>query len=233
MSEVLERAKALRDTAKSRTISADRRKGKGAADYSEPIELLKEAINLLSRELEKVKGKSEDEEPGLSNKLASLLVDCYGMLGGVYRRAGDLDQSIETYDAGQEYEWDSAYDVQNSYNITNAIAVRVLKDPRSLAALREQIGRAIALIWKQVNGKRRNQWWAWADLGELRLLAGSADEAHKAYLKFRECGPRAGDYVSTISVLDDLREAVSQVDAEAAAAITDTVTFLNENKPKV
>jgi tetratricopeptide (TPR) repeat protein len=236
MSEVLARAKSLRETAKSRTASADRRKGRtGKADYSEPIELLGEAIKLLSGELEAAGGRAGDEAEArvARRELASALVDCYGMLGGAYRRAGDLDRSIEAYDAGQAYEWDANYDVQNSYNITNAIAVRILRDPGSLASLHDQIGKAIELIRKQVNGKRRNQWWAWADLGELRLLAGRFDEAREAYREFRQRGPRAADYESTVAVLEELAKAVAGVDERVAAAITSTTDTLNESKPSV
>jgi tetratricopeptide (TPR) repeat protein len=231
MSDALEKAKALRDTAKSRTASADRRKSRrGEADYSEPVELLDEAVGLLLAELGKPGGRGAADDEG---KLVSLLADCYGMLGGVHRRAGQLDRSIEAYDAGRRYERDPAYDVQNSYNITNAIAVRVLRDPRSLAAQHEQIKDAIDFIWKQVNGKRKSQWWAWADLGELRLLGGQFEEARKAYEKFRECGPRASDYESTASVLEELKQAVARVDERVAAAITSTTDYLNENKPSV
>lgn len=235
MSEVLAKAKSLRETAKSRTASADRRKSRtGQADYAEPVELLLEAIKLLSVELKTTEGRGGDgEAAAVRGQLVCALADCYGMLGGVHRRAGDLDRSIEAYDAGQEYEWNADHDVQNSYNITNAIAVRILQDPRSLASLHDQIGRAIDFIWKQVNGKRRNQWWAWADLGELRLLAGRFDEAREAYGEFRACGPRATDYESTVAILEELAKTVAGVDEGMAAAITSTAGSLSEDKPSV
>jgi tetratricopeptide (TPR) repeat protein len=240
MSEVLDRAKALRQTAKSRTASADRRKSRGGeADYSEPVEILGEAIDLLLGEMERAEAGGGDEagaevSPG---DVAGALADCYGMLGGVHRRAGALDSSIAAYDEGEKYERNPAYNVQNSYNITNAIAVRVLKDPRSLAALRGRIAEAIELIGKQVdaqaNGQRSKQWWAWADLGELRLLAGKSGEAREAYVKFRECGPRALDYDSTVSVLDELAEVLKGADEEVASAIASAARSLNESKPSV
>ena len=236
MSEVLEKAKALREQAKSRTASADRKRLRsGKADYSEPIGILGEAIKLLLADLEKsgARGGDAAAAEAAPGELAGLLADCYGMLGGIHRRAGDYDASISAYDEGKKYEREPAYDVQNSYNITNSIAVRILKDPRNLSAQKAQIDEAIEFIWNQVNGKRNKQWWAWADLGELRLLAGRADDASQAYREFKEGGPRARDYESTISVLDELARSVAAVDAGVAEAIASTISSLNKDKPSV
>jgi tetratricopeptide (TPR) repeat protein len=234
MSEVLDRVKVLRERAKARTASADRRRRRNdAPDYSEPVEILGEAIDLLHAELKKSEARGADEAGDSSGALAGALADCYGMLGGVYRRAGDFDRSIEAYGQGETYELNPAYDVQNSYNITNAIAVRILKEPQSLRTQGEQIAEAIEFIEKQVKGPRREQWWAWADLGELRLLAGRIEEAREAYREFKDRGPRARDFESTTSVLNELAKSVARVDKEIAEAIASTALSLNENKPSM
>ena len=235
MSEAFARAKALKERSKARTESVDRRKQKtGTKDYSESIIFLNEAIDLLLRELRRVEGlgaNDGDADDITPTELASELADCYGMLGGVYRRAEDLDKSLESYDAGSGYEKSEKYGVENSYNMTNAIVVRILRDPQSLQSLRDKIKEAIRLVENQVEGKRKGQWWAWSDLGELRLLSGSLDDARTAYQGFQEKGARARDFESTISVLSELEEKVRGLYPQVAEGFADTILSLKQNKP--
>lgn len=231
MSELLDRVRALKEKAKARTASADRKKRlSGVSDYSEAVGVLNEAVGLL---LPEVGGADSAATKAARSELAGELADCYGMLGGVQRRAGNLAESVRAYEAGREYEMDDSYDVQNSYNLTNSIAVGILKDPDSLADQRPQLEDAVRVIERQVGGKRRDQWWAWSDLGELRLLCGRAGEAREAYLEFKKRGPGARHFESTISVLRELAEAVVNVDQKIAEDISAEADFLLQNKPLV
>lgn len=235
MSKLIEDVWKLKGRSQASKSSADRGKMRsGEQDYREAKVLLEKAIAMLQRELERLQCKSvKDRELEVHSilDLATELADCYGMLGGICRREGDLDEAIKIYDIGRQYE-EGPYGLENSYNMTNAIAVRVLKDPKNLSSQRDLMDGAIkALEWQVTKGGRKNQWWAWADLGELYLLSNKGDEASTAYEHFRRCGPRAINYESTISVLRELEENVRESDPSISLGIAEAVKGLIKNKP--
>lgn len=213
MSSVLEEVRALKEGARTDTL-----RGK----YNEALDSLKTAIDLLSSELE-----NAEEDP---RELAIQLADCYGMAGGVCRRMGNLDESIKMYDTGYKYESNRSYKISSSYNLTNRIVIRILKDTDNLITLKTTIKEAAEIVQKQVERKRRREWWAWADLGELYLLCGESKEALRAYEMFTHSGAREPDYESQISVLNELASVLKSVNASVSEAILKAIEYLEKAK---
>lgn len=225
--ELLEEVQSLKGSARANTTFGD---------YEEALNDLYHAIGRLSYGLEKI-GTQESLSIGQDrSSLLRQLADCYGMAGGVYRRKATVDRtnlenSIKMYDNGRKLEYDTLSDIQNSYNITNAIAVRVIQDAKCLDTQGTDIQKAITTIQKQVEVKRRDEWWAWADLGLLYLLIGREIEAFQAYSRFQDTGPRARDYVSTLSVLDELAQALRPIYPRITKFIERVIQELKNNKP--
>lgn len=208
-------------------------------DYDEALADLERAIQSLLSELEDIERQeliSTESKENRRHKLARQLADSYGMVGGVYRRKAkkdksNLDMSILMYDKGCELENDKSYNIQNSYNLTNSIVVRVLKDPRNLTTQEARIRDAIETIQKQVEVKRRGEWWAWADLGQLYLLSGKSKEALQSYEKFKSTGAPSKDYESAIDVLAELEQVLATTNSHISEAISEVIQFLKNNKP--
>jgi tetratricopeptide (TPR) repeat protein len=229
MNEVIERMRVLKERVHAATAVADRRKAKSSEkDYTESKAILGEAISLLVGELKSVEeGIGNDE---LSSTRAHELADCYGMLGGVCRREENFGEAVKWYDKGRDYEKNKSYDIQNSYNMTNSVAVRILQDAKSLEAQKGEIDETIKILEHQVHGPRRDQSWAWADLGLLYLLRNRTAEAAAAYENFRKNGARAS-YDSTISVLNDVQKSIAASNPPIADGIAQTVHSLMRLRP--
>jgi hypothetical protein len=104
--------------------------------------------------------------------------------------------------------------------------LQLVDDPTRLKALTSEINHAIALIQVQVEGPRRDQWWAWADLGQLCLLGRRPREARDAYERFQQAGPRRVDYQSVLAVLGSLQEQFLASEPDLAADLDDTIKYL-------
>lgn len=135
------------------------------------------------------------------------LADYYGRLGGAQRRDGQLPEALESYRRGADLE--AEWQLDDSYNQTNKILLSLLSRAATLTELGDEISRVAELVRVQVDGTRRDQWWAWADLGLLRLLEGRLADALWAYDHFTEAGARPADYGSTLTVLRQVRAELS------------------------
>jgi len=213
---------AQRLTQKARRYSA-------SGDYPAAIEEQRQAIRILQNELNRM----ERQTPELADereKYAHRLSDCLGRLGGIYRRAGLIPEGIEAYRQGKEIE--RQYRLDDSYNLTNWIVLRLLEDPARLAELAGDINQAIDLIRGQVEGPRRDQWWAWADLGLVCHLGGRPREAREAYERFKQTGARRADYQSVLAVLNPLKQQFEPSAPELAAQLGDTIRDLQASSGK-
>jgi hypothetical protein len=104
--------------------------------------------------------------------------------------------------------------------------LQLLEDPARLEELISDIYDAIALLRVQVEGPRRDQWWALADLGLLCLLGGRPREAREAYERFQQAGPRPVDYQSVLEVLGSLQKKFQESEPERAAELSNTIKYL-------
>jgi hypothetical protein len=181
--------------------------------------LLREVVSLLGTAM------SANGDDSQQAGLAKALADAHGMLGGVEWRAGDLTEAA-AYERGRAIEQDPRFGIVDSYNLTNALVLRILLEPGDLQSLNEELRAARATVGMQVAGPRGEQWWAWADYGLLCLLTDAADEARRAYGQFRISGPGPADHESVGRVLHELADAVEQVDEGRSRAIRDVAAGL-------
>jgi tetratricopeptide (TPR) repeat protein len=199
------------------------RRSMDSGDLSTAIEQQNAAVELRKQELARL----EEESPTLTDErreAAHRLSDYLGRLGGMYRRDGRIADGIDAYRDGKDLEQN--YRLDDSYNLTNWIVLQLLDDPTRLKALAGEINHAIALIGVQVEGPRRGQWWAWADLGQLCLLGRRPREAREAYERFQQAGPRRVEYQSVLAVLGSLQEQFMASEPDLAADLDDTIKYL-------
>jgi hypothetical protein len=189
-------------------------------DQRDAVSILRVLLDDLKREM------APDEE---RKEIAQQLADYWGRLGGMYRRRAMAAEGIEAYGRGKELERE--YKLDESYNRTNWIVLKLLDDPAQLEALQPEIDETTLLIAAQVRGPRRDEWWAWADLGLLRHLGGQPAEARTAYEQFQRAGARPSDYRSVLSVLEPLRAAFQEPSPELAAELSTTIGLLSPHVP--
>jgi tetratricopeptide (TPR) repeat protein len=189
-----------------------------AREFELAVAPLREAIHRL----ESI-GAPDPDAPGPASEgereIALQLADCWGMLGGVYRTAGDLHAAREAYDSGARYESSPRFNILNTYNQVNRLVVRVLHRPALLAdpappvdglpggeSLPELLARAAAEIDRQLNAKREDKAWALADLMMVRVLGGleGAEEA------LAELDTNVSDVFPYQSALKVIRELVDR-----------------------
>jgi tetratricopeptide (TPR) repeat protein len=191
--------------------------------YPAAIEQQDEAVRILAQEFASL----PQDSPALTDErkeYAHRLSDNWGKLGGIYRRADMITEAIEAYEKGKEIEQENGLD--DSYNLTNWIVLQVLDDPARLPGLRKEIKGAIDLIQVQVQGSRRKQWWAWADLGLLYHLDGRVKEARQAYRRFEQAGARPADCRSVLDVVRPVKERVAPSEPQIAAGMAETIQAL-------
>ena len=208
-------------------LSAQAKRHSAHGEREEAVRLQREAV-ALCREIYdqhlRVPGQETAIEDGEPHEAARKLADHYGRLGGVYRRTGQLVSARNSYTRGAKLERE--WQLDDSYNRTNAIILTILVDPGRLPALVGEIEKTAELVRSQVDRTRRDQWWAWADLGVLNLLDGRQHDALWAYDHFADTGALHGDYESTLTVLRKLRTSLSRLQPARAAAFAEAIEHL-------
>jgi tetratricopeptide (TPR) repeat protein len=189
-----------------------------------------QVLEHLTTQLQTALAEDEGEEalePATSRAvIARTLADAYGMLGGVEWRRGRLTEAGLAYARGREIEQSEEFGISDSYNLVNSIVVSILRYPAGIDALRNQLELAAAVVKAQVEGERRDQWWAWADYALLTLLIGDEEAAINAYDRFANCGPRLSDYQSVKRVLQSLVDALMPVKVSTATKLIESIDAL-------
>ena len=214
------RDRADRAAAQSRRFAA-------RGEYEKAIELQRGAIDYWQWDLAAAQ-RGDDVPVGVLREAAHRLSNNWGKLGGVYRRAGRLPAALEAYSEGHRIE--TEWGLDDSYNLTNSITIRVLIDPARLPDLAGEIDQAIELVRRQVETTRRDQWWAWADLGQLFLLRGRVSEAIWAYHQLARTHARPIDYESITAVLRALERSLAASDPDHAALCTQALTWVEKGR---
>ena len=201
-------------------------------DYKGAIVLLQQGIELINRSGWD-KGLGAGSQPtDAQRKMAWHLADCYGMLGGNYRRANDLDKAIGAFDLGRACEEDPRLRVSSSYNTVNAIVARIESGRGEVASHIKVLRLATATLERQIfdpemaADSRRADRWAWADLGLCRLLSGDEEGALAAYRRFAELGD-AASIRSSSEVLQRLADTLEKHGDSAAALARKGIDFLH------
>lgn len=234
MPTVLDEIRSLKTQAKNRR---DLRR------YGAARDVLNRAIGLAEQNL----ANSE-----LFYKMTEELADCYGLLGGVERRwalesqaaderASHLLASIDTYDKAWKYESGEEYRVVNSYGMVNRLVSRLLLKPDCLWAegktsfgdkvqpldVKAALQEADRKIEEQLARPRRDDYWAAADLGLVRILLEKEDPA-VAYSGFLEKSPPDYAFKSVLEVLRPL----SNLNWRLAGKLQQAATYLEQHAPQ-
>jgi tetratricopeptide (TPR) repeat protein len=180
------------------------------------------ALRTLEQAVRQLKGRQRggDQTADAAREVRAELADTYGMIGGIHRRAGDLEKELFAYTHGGEIE--AADDLSSTYNRSNIVALRVSakgENPTS-DAIREQVAGIIARLKIETAGPRRDEWWAWSDLAQFHLLYGEPDEARRCYSDaLRLTGPTAEEIERHATILSELADRTADTVPEIAAAI--------------
>jgi hypothetical protein len=206
--------------------------------YVDALGLLPPFIHELEALLEDFNSRVHDldrDERKEMIKIAEKLADCYGICGGLARRRGKeyLKDSLKFYELGRDIELNTQYRIFNSYNLVNAILLKILIKPEQIYTpeLKSEIEQARAIVERQVRGERQDQWWAWADFGLLNLLVGKTEEAERAYHRFWATGARDSDFASSRVILKECAEALMDHDNSLANSISKMIDKIIEIKP--
>jgi len=202
-----------------------------AKDYDGAIVELQTAIELIERS-----GWDKDgDDSGPSDtqkKVAWHFADCLGMLGGNYRRIQQLDSAITCFKRGRVYEAkDSRYQIPSSYNTVNAIVAPIEARRRDATSQADELRRAIETLEYQIfdpgmaEDSRRQDRWAWADLGQCKLLLGDKEGAYAAYQRLRELADRS-EIGSACNVLKSIHDALAEQGDPKAAVVEAGLDFL-------
>src|SRR5260370_21310590 len=129
MGSRLEEARLLKDYARLDIDRATR--DKDNTDFErlreKALPRLKKATKLLEDNDE------ENEDDKYRDELRQELADCYGMMGGVYRRLSDSgDTNVNLEEAAKMYEKGRVNEVDSSYNLSNSVVIPILLDPENL-----------------------------------------------------------------------------------------------------
>lgn len=221
LSEELESYKLRSRRHRNRALQArdeERDDARAASDFAKAVAAMREAL----RYLEEI-GAPDPEAKELPSEgeieVAEQLADCWGMLGGVYRAQGDLEQSKLAYDSGYRYESSKRFNILNTYNQVNRLVLRIILNPELLAdvpplvtdgadnekrPMLDLLHDAADEIERQLREGRRDRAWALADLVMVRVLGrlDGIDGALSALDESSEGDPFP--YQSTLKVIREL-----------------------------
>ena len=196
--------------------TAERKRG----NHARALQCLDESLALLQEIL-------DDEAPGsvAARAVQGELADSQGMRGGILRRIGRLSDALQAYRAGERLEAQLGY--ASTYNLVNVIALSIELDqlPPTAPELKSQIGAAIKALVRDTQGRRRQDWWAWADLAQVLLLDGQADAARRAQVQGKlGSGPAPEELRVHAEGLTRLAQQLQQLAPEVAAALQAAAT---------
>ena len=191
--------------------------------YSDAIERLSEAIALID-DSQWDDGATATRLDDVQKRVAWQLADCLGMLGGNYRRLQQLDEAIQCFERGRLYEQDPRFQIYSSYNTVNSIIAPIEEGLRDAASQSTELRAAVLMLERQIfdpgdgETSRRLDRWAWADLGQCRLLLGNLDEARIAYQHFIELSD-AASIQSSRNVLLRIKNALQAKNDDCAEVV--------------
>ena len=159
------------DTKQLEMLDKSARSNRNFKLYDDAMEDLDAAIEMI-REAVASTGAGD---PAENEKLMKQLADYLGMKGGIYRRLGKIDEALLAYREGYEIEKTGG---SASYNLSNVIALSIVKDPSSLSEWLPEIERKIELLLD--DEASLGKWWTHSDLGMFYLLSGQLDHAAQA-----------------------------------------------------
>ena len=64
---------------------------------------------IAERQIQQAAADADKPVDQATKDVASELADCWGILGGIYRAAGEMDEAIKVYDNGYDFEKETKY----------------------------------------------------------------------------------------------------------------------------
>jgi hypothetical protein len=224
---IIDVIKELKTTAKSKRDSNE---------FKEAEEVINTAIKKIDTVLAKKASFSEEK----TNKLTFELADCYGILGGIYRRWGYYEKnnpelqkekfkfSYKAYDDG--YKFEKASGSPNSYNMLNRLVSRIFFQPEWLQAKSEEspdkkyLINELELAEKEVQSQideERTDVWALADFGMIRVLL-NKPKPEEAFKRFVDEAPPSYAYTILLDTLNPL----SELNTDAKGNLIKAINYL-------
>jgi hypothetical protein len=180
--------------------------------YDAALQILDHAI----AQLESMRDASIDERHRAI--VDAELADAHGMKGGVHRRRGDMAAALASYRAGTAVEGASSL---STYNLGNVVLLSILSEPARIEdqSLDAEIALLLERLETQTDGSRSDEWWAWADLAQFRLLQGDEAGAKVALNRGQATGPTAAEFQRPLDVLAEVADKLEQGQSARAARI--------------
>jgi tetratricopeptide (TPR) repeat protein len=224
-----------------RNVTLQRRKGDAlarAGQVDSANQAYELAVSLLDGVLEgstasRVEQDSRSTGPDVS--AAGDKADMFGIRGGLLRRMGRLADALASYTRGAEIEYE--YDLPATYNRVNAIKLALIMGVGTIDGLRDDLQRLRAALEGRLSIDERvaDDAWAWADLGDIRLLLGDDLEAASAYRTFA-AKARTDSPAATLAVLGQVVSALEahgdQDAARIAASLRRVEGLLSSSSPQ-
>jgi tetratricopeptide (TPR) repeat protein len=144
--------------------------------------------------------------------------DAWAGLGGAFRRKGNIDKSIDSYE--------NAFKInpESTYAAVNIISLRVARNlKQDQTKLKILIPEAIGLVKNKFKTGEAH-YWSWYDLATLELIQGDVEEAIRLFNYAAELTPvgAEGIFRSMLSNLNFLKE-----NNPSIKGISDIITIIN------
>lgn len=207
---------------------------KSEKNHSGAIDVLRGAIDLIRGSAWPISDKSRDKQTSEQRKLATVMSDAHGMIGGHFRRLNRPSDALESFKAGRAYERNPVFGITSSYNSVNCLVVEIEQRPQSQTEMGDDIGQTVEFLSWLTQGVRSEDAWAWADLGTCHTLSmhnEDIDAAKAAFSKFILLSSRES-IGSPLSVLESMHDRQSRAGVAFTAKTQAVVDFLREEIAK-
>jgi len=166
----------------------DVRKAAEAEDQFSKEGILREAIEKYRQYLDLPENKDDD--------------DAWAGMGGAYRRLGEIDKAIESYQSAYKLNSESTYAL---VNLVALLAARYGQGDIELLA--NYSAKAQQLFQKKID-EGKSDYWTWFDVATLQLIDGRIDESLQSFHYAAELTPKNAkeNFRSVLSSLQFLKK---------------------------
>ncbi|HVG19436.1 MAG TPA: tetratricopeptide repeat protein [Blastocatellia bacterium] len=133
--------------------------------------------------------------------------EAWAGLGGAYRRKGDLDSAIASYEKAHQLN------PRSTYALVNVVSLRACRNsPEDMERNRGYVLEALRAI-REIISKGQDDYWTWYDLATLQLIEGKTSEAIRSLNYAAERTPETAkeNFRSVLSNLNFIKEHNSSI----------------------
>ncbi len=190
-------------------------------DPHEAFKLLDWAVSALRHDYDAAVAAGDQ---GATVRAAVPLADALGRRGGVLRSLDDPVAAMASYADGARFEIN--FDLSTTYCQVNGLALRWRHE--SDVDLLDDTSAVFARLRVQLDGDRRDDFWGWADAGQLAALLADDEGMVHAYRRFAELPSQPPDYETVRAVLCELQGALTLRGSDRATAIARAIQVLDD-----